>query len=133
MWEPWEGGYEVNRDPEHIEVLLKEIKESAYWVIFMSGDFRSGPTLLIHLGKKALIFDYPQPWLSGLTSARVVYRDSGNIEHFFRVNILKESKEDNYIYTTRPKAIYRLERRMYYRISTPPGSKAFFKWKDKEV
>ena len=133
MWEPWEGGYEVNRDPLYIEALLKEVKEAAYWVIFVSGNFRSGPTLLLHITDEQLIFDYPRPWLSGLVSARVVYRDAGNIEHFFRVEILKESKKDKYIYTTKPKAVYRLQRRMYYRVPTPPGSKALFKWGEKEL
>jgi len=133
MWEPWEGGYEVNRNPAHIEALLKEVKEAAYWVVFVSGAFRSGPTLLLHITAEELIFDYPRPWLSGLTSARVIYRDAGNIEHFFRVEILRESKEEKYLYTTKPKAIYRLERRMYYRIPTPPGSKASFKWKEKNI
>ncbi len=133
MWEPWEGGYEINRDPAHIELILKEIKESAYWVIFVSGNFRSGPTVLLHILENELIFDYPRPWRPGLTSARVIYRDAGNIEHFFRVEILRESPEDKFIYTSKPKAIFRLERRMYYRVPVPPGSKATFKWNDQEI
>ena len=133
MWEPWEGGYEVNKDPAHIEVLLQDLKKMGYWVIFVSGRFRSGPTLLLHVLEDRLVFDYPRPWAPGLGTARVIYRDNTNIEHFFRVDILKEDTQNRYIFTTRPTAIFRLERRMYYRVPTPPGSKAQFKWKDKEL
>ncbi len=133
MWEPWEGGYEVNRNPAHIEALLQELKEAAYWVILVSGAFRSGPTLLLHITEEELIFDYPRPWLSGLTTARVIYRDASNIEHFFRVEILREDPNEKYIHTTKPKAIYRLERRMYYRVPVPSGSRASFKWKEEEI
>ncbi|RUM86900.1 MAG: hypothetical protein DSZ24_07500 [Thermodesulfatator sp.] len=133
MWEPWEGGYEVNRDPAHIEIILKEIQEAGYWVIMVSGRFRSGPTLLLHIEKKRLVFDYPRPWAPGLVSVRVIYRDASNIEHFFRVRVLGEDPVEKYIFTSRPTEIFRLERRMYYRVPTPPGSRATFKWKDKEV
>ena len=133
MWEPWEGGYEVNRDPAHIEVLLQDLKKMGYWVIFISGRFRSGPTLLLHITEDHLIFDYPRPWAPGIPTARVIYRDNTNIEHFFRVEILKEDTENKYLFTTRPTAIFRLERRMYYRVPTPPGSRAQFKWREGEV
>jgi len=133
MWEPWEGGYEVNKDPAHIEVLLQDLKKMGYWVIFVSGRFRSGPTLLLHVLEDRLVFDYPRPWAPGLGTARVIYRDNTNIEHFFRVDILKEDTQNRYIFTTRPTAIFRLERRMYYRVPTPPGSKAQFRWEDKEL
>ncbi|QJA06196.1 PilZ domain-containing protein [Thermosulfurimonas marina] len=133
MWQPWEGGYEVNRDPAHIQILLREIQEAGYWVVFVSGGFRSGPTLLLHMDEERLVFDYPRPWVSGLATARVIYRDASNIEYFFRVRILGEDRNEKYIFTTRPTEIFRLERRMYYRVPTPPGSRAVFKWKEKEI
>ncbi|WP_297055521.1 PilZ domain-containing protein [Thermosulfurimonas sp.] len=133
MWEPWEGGYEINRDPAHIEILLQDLKKMGYWVIFVSGRFRSGPTLLLEVLRDHLVFDYPRPWSPGLTTARVIYRDNSNIEYFFRVDILREDREEKYIFTSRPSAIFRLERRMYYRVPTPPGSRAQFRWKDQEV
>ncbi len=131
MWEPWESGYEVNRDPAYLEIILKELEEMGYWVVFVGSGFRSGPTVLLKVGKEELAFDLPRPWRKGLKTARVIYRDDRNIEYFFRVRILAEDLENKVIYTSKPEEIFRLERREYYRVSVPPGSKASFRYQDR--
>jgi len=132
-WEPYEGGYERTRDRALIETLLTELKEQGFWVQFVAPDFRSGPTVLLDIYKDELIFDLPRPWNPYLEQARVVYRDRSQVVHSFRVVIIKTNTREKTILTTRPKAIYRLERRRFYRIKVPQSSKALFRCGEKQI
>lgn len=132
-WEPYEGGYERSRDPELIEVLLNEVRESGLWVQFVTPDFRSGPTLLLEVRKGELIFDLPRPWDPHLEGARVVYRDKSQIIHSFRVYIIKTDPQEKVVVTTKPRKIYRLQRRRFYRIRVPATSRAIFRYGRKEI
>ncbi len=131
-WEACENNYQRTRHKELIEVLLKDIQENAIWVQFVAPDFRSGPTILLAIRPRELIFDLPRPWNAYLEQARVVYRDKSQILHFFRVRIIETDIEDKTVLTTKPKEIYRLQRRRFYRIGVPEPSKATFRFKDKE-
>lgn len=132
-WEPYEGGYERSRDPELIEVLLNEVREMGLWVQFVTPDFRSGPTLLLEVRKGELIFDLPRPWDPHLEGARVVYRDKSQIIHSFRVYIIRTDPQEKVVLTTRPREIYRLQRRRFYRIRVPVASRAIFRYGRKEI
>ncbi|NPB08886.1 MAG: hypothetical protein GXO17_00895 [Thermodesulfobacteria bacterium] len=131
-WESYEGGYERTRDKNLIRVLLEDLKENAFWVQFVAPNFRSGPTILLEVEKSRLLFDLPRPWDPLLEQARVVYRDKNHIMHSFRVRIIETDTEEKLVITSYPREIYRLERRAYYRISVPEGSKAIFKYRDQE-
>ncbi len=132
-WEPYEGGYERTRDRALIETLLKEIKDQGLWVQFVAPDFRSGPTVLLEIHKDELVFDLPRPWNPYLEQARVVYRDKTQVVHSFRVVIIKTRTQEKTVHTTRPKAVYRLERRRFYRIKVPQSSKALFRCGEKQI
>lgn len=132
-WEFYEGGYERTRDKNLIRVLLKDLKDNAFWVQFAAPEFRSGPTILLKIEKNRLIFDLPRPWNSLLSQARVVYRDKEHIMHSFRVKILKTDPEEKMVITSYPKEIFRLERRSFYRISVPEGSLAQFNYRKQEI
>ncbi len=132
-WEPYEGGYERTRNRAFIETLLTEVKDQGLWVQFVAPDFRSGPTVLLEIYKDELIFDLPRPWNPYLEQARVIYRDRSQVVHFFRVIVLKTNSQDKTVRTTRPKAIYRLERRRFYRIKVPQASKALFRCEEKQI
>ncbi len=132
-WESFEGGYERTRDKNLIRVILDDVIEKAFWVQFVTSEFRSGPTILLSQEKKYLVFDLPRPWDPYLPQARVVYRDQEQILHFFRVKILETDLEDKVVLTSRPEELYRLERRSFYRIPVPEGSKASFRCGEKEL
>ncbi len=130
-WYPADGGYEATSNPELIELLLQELREKSIWVQFVSPDFRSGPTVLLEIKKDMLLFDLPRPWDPHLERARVIYKDTSKIIHSFRVDIIKTHHK--FVYTSRPKKIYRLERRRFYRIKVPPSSKARFRWGKRQM
>lgn len=132
-WENFEGGYERTRDKNLIRVLLDDLIAKAFWVQFVTKDFRSGPTILLSQEKKYLVFDLPRPWDPYLPMARVVYRDQDQILHFFRVKIVETDVKDKVVLTSFPTEVYRLERRSFYRIPVPEGSQASFRCADQEL
>ncbi|OAG27800.1 flagellar brake protein [Thermodesulfatator autotrophicus] len=131
-WQYFDQGYERTTDKRIIEILLKDLKENAYWVQFATAGFRSGPTILVKVNKNRLFFDLPRPWRDDLKIARVIYQDGDKIHHSFKVRILGTDYEENLVITDIPKEYFRLERRRFYRVSTPDGSKAIFEYKGNE-
>ncbi len=133
IWEICEDGYECTRDPDLIKYLLEEILENGIWVQFIAPHFKSGPTVLVKIKENELFFDLPRPWDRFLEQARVVYRDKSGVFHFFQVQIIKTVLKERIVITSKPKKIYRLQRRRFYRISVPEPSIAKFKYKGKEI
>ncbi|WP_022853930.1 flagellar brake protein [Thermodesulfatator atlanticus] len=131
-WTYFEQGYERTTDRRIIDILLDDLKENAYWVQIAAAGFRSGPTILVDKNKNRLFFDLPRPWREGLQVVRVTYQDKDKIYYTFRVKVLETDHKERLIITNFPQEYFRLERRRFYRVPTPDGSVAHFKFKGKE-
>ncbi len=132
-WQYFESGYERTTDKNLIRILLEDLKDKAYWVQFVASGFRSGPTILLEVRKKELVFDLPRPWNPNLDSARAIYRDEEKIQHSFKVKILATDSKEKLVITSFPKEYFRLERRRFHRVSVPEGSEAVFEYRGKEI
>ncbi len=132
-WQYFESGYERTTDKNLIKILLEDLRDRAYWLQFVASGFRSGPTILLEINKKQLVFDLPRPWNANLVVARVIYRDSEKIQHSFKVKILKTDPEKKAVITSYPQEYFRLERRRFYRVSVPEGSEATFCYRNQEI
>ncbi|NPA49856.1 MAG: hypothetical protein GXO20_07725 [Thermodesulfobacteria bacterium] len=132
-WQYFESGYERTTDKNLIRILLEDLRDKAYWLQFVAAGFRSGPTILLEINRNQLVFDLPRPWNPNLSVARVLYRDSEKIQHSFKVKIFETDPEQKVVITSYPQEYFRLERRRFYRVSVPEGSKATFCYRDQEI
>ncbi|MBU0674937.1 MAG: PilZ domain-containing protein [Proteobacteria bacterium] len=114
--------------PTSIDHTLTTMRDSHLFLNLTGDYYLSGQTILTDFDQKNLMFDKPLDWPEALTSSQVYFKDRLMIWSFFEVNIVCTTPDT--LYTTVPTRLYRLQRRQYFRISPPLGSKASFQLED---
>jgi len=130
---PWEiesDQYHRIDSAELIEKSLDVIKNDAVLLVLAAPDGRRyGNTILVGFDRQALHIDKPNNFDESVVDSFLIYfKDILGVWSYFQVRTVSECEST--LCSTYPEALYRLQRRQYYRVKVPQGTRTIFREED---
>lgn len=129
-WQLDKNGFEKTYSPEFVSEAITRLLKDRILLSLASKDYQSSITMLTDFDQKQLVFDKPEDWPETQSIIRVIFKDAEKMWSHFDVNVLHATRDS--VITTKPKALFRLQRRDHYRMLTPRGSSASFVFEGKK-
>ncbi len=114
------GEIQYTTSPEIILQEARLLKKNRTWIELRTPAYRSAPTIVMDATPDGLEIDKPVDWRSNHREVVISYRPDNSAWHFLRARLKGTTKDG--VLTELPYLLAVLERREYFRLSTPPGS-----------
>ena len=129
-WRAIKGGFEMTGSADMInQAVIRLIKERTLLTLADS-TYISSLTVLKDFDGTSLVVDRVDNWPDNKKNIRIIFKDHEKLWSHFDVEVKKITDED--IITSFPAYLYRLQRRDYYRLLAPKGSKVTFTFEEKK-
>ncbi len=106
------------------DVIIEEaakVRDGHIWIELLSKGYRSSPTLILEAGKGGLEIDRPENWKDDIGPMIIRYRPPKRPWHILKTRV--KTSTSNGIFTPVPDVIVVVEKREYFRVSCPLGSR----------
>ena len=122
VWVHGEVQYTTN--PDVILQEVNDLKKKRTWVELRTPGYRSAPTIVMEAGPDEVEIDRPVDWRPYSGELIMSYRPDHGAWHFLRARVKRSS--DKAVFISLPHLLAVLERREYFRLSTPEGSRIYY-------
>lgn len=123
-WVEHPAGYEYTKSKHIIKHTLNWLKDKQSFITLVHREYQSRLTFIVDYTEEKVLIDKPKDWPGTHNIIRIAFRNSANLWCHFSGKVIAESTET--LYLTFPVELYMLQRRAYFRINLPEGSKASF-------
>lgn len=123
-WQLDKDGFEKTYSAAFVSEAITRLLKDRILLSLASKDYQSSITMLTDFDQKQLVFAKPEEWPDTQSFIRVIFKDAEKMWSHFDVNVLHVTRES--LIATKPKTLFRLQRRDHYRMLTPRGSFASF-------
>jgi c-di-GMP-binding flagellar brake protein YcgR len=129
-WITIEGGYETTQSPVIIRNTLEYLQKGRVLLNLLRKGYQSGGTILYSIKNDFILIDRPKDWPKDTTKIRVVFRNESRVWMHFLTTVRTLGKDS--LKCDLPNALFMLQRRMHYRVSTPQGSRLVCSYNNEE-
>ncbi len=120
-WEYHKDYLKYTTCPDVIIDEAAKVRDQHIWIELLANGYRSTPTLILEAGKRGLEIDRPENWKRGVGPLIIRYRPPQCPWHILKTRV--KTTTGNGILTPVPEVIMVVEKRQYFRVSCPLGSR----------